>query len=70
MGGRYVRRVWEHDPTTYAPARYRRACSYEAFIPDPITGVTIELSGDILGVLSEAEKAIADLNAMFVKSFR
>jgi len=62
MGGRSVRRIWEHDPTTYAPARYRRACSYEAFIPDPITGVAIELSGDILGVLSEAEKAIADLN--------
>ena len=62
MGGRYIRRVWEHDPTIYAPASYRRACSYEAFIPDPIAGVTVGLSGGTMGVLSEAEQAIAALN--------
>ncbi|GMU40687.1 MAG: Fic family protein [Chloroflexota bacterium] len=62
MGGRYIRRVWEHDPTIYAPASYRRACSYEAFIPDPIAGVPVGLSGDTMGVLSEAEQAIAALN--------
>lgn len=62
MSGIYLRRVWEHDPTIYAPARYRRACSYDAFVPDPLAGVEIALSGDVLGVLSEAEKSIADLN--------
>jgi len=62
MGGSYVRRVWEHDPTIYAPARYRRACSYEAFIPDPLAGLAVALPGDVMGILSEAEKAIADLN--------
>ena len=62
MGGQYVRRVWEHDPTLYAPPRYRRACSYEVFIPDPLAALAVALPGDVMGVLSEAEKAIADLN--------
>jgi Fic family protein len=62
MSGRYVGRVWEHDPTLYAPAVGRRACSYEAFIPDPVEDLRVELSGGVAGVLSEAEKAVADLN--------
>jgi Fic family protein len=62
MRGRYERRVWESNPALYAPPRYRRACSYEAFIPDPITGLQLALPGDIAGVVSEAEKAVAELN--------
>jgi hypothetical protein len=33
MPGRYVSRVWTYDPTIDAPAKYRRACKYDAFIP-------------------------------------
>ncbi len=62
MRGRLVRRTWEANPTLYAPARYRRACSYEAFIPDPVAGLEPSLPGEVAGVVSEAEKAIADLN--------
>src|SRR6266704_603124 len=62
MRGRHVHRTWRSDPTLYAPARYRRACSYDAFIPDPIRDVRIDLPGDVAGVVSEAEKAIIDLN--------
>jgi len=62
VGGRLVRRVWEYDPTLYAPARYRRACSFEAFIPDRLTALEIVLPGDVAGIVSEAEKAISDLN--------
>jgi len=57
-----VHRVWEADPTIYAPPRYRRACDYDAFIPDPIGGLDVSLPGDVAGVVSDAEKAIADLN--------
>jgi Fic family protein len=60
--GKYARRVWTADPTIYAPPRYRRACEYDAFIPDPIAGLSIALPGDVAGVVSDAEKAIADLN--------
>jgi Fic family protein len=60
--GHFERRVWEYNPTLYAPARYRRACGYDAFIPDPLTDLEVSLSGELAGVVSDAEKAIADLN--------
>jgi Fic family protein len=62
MRGRIEHRVWEHNPTLYAPARYRRACGYDAFIPFPLTDLHILLPGPLAGVVSDAEKAIADLN--------
>ncbi len=63
MRGRLERRRWRPDPDLYAPARYRRPCDYEVFIPDTIAALDIELSGDLAGVVSDAESAIAALNA-------
>jgi Fic family protein len=63
MRGRYVRRTWTADPAIYAPPRYRRACDYEAFLPDPIARLAISLPGTAAGVVSDAEQAVADLNA-------
>ena len=37
MRGRYVSHTWAHDPSLYAPPKYRRACEYDAFVPDEIT---------------------------------
>lgn len=62
MRGRYVHHTWQADPTVYAPPRYRRACAYDAFIPETVTGIDVSLPGDIAGAVSDAEKAIADLN--------
>ena len=62
MRGRLAHRVWEHDPTLYAPAKYRRACAYDAFIPEAISELDIQLPGEVAGVVSDAEQAIADLN--------
>jgi len=62
MRGKKVARTWKWDPSLYAPARYRRACKYETFVPDPIAGESIELSGRIAGVVSDAEQAIGALN--------
>lgn len=63
MRGQLERRRWRPDPDLYAPARYRRPCDYDAFIPDSITALGVELSGDLAGVVSDAESAIAALNA-------
>src|ERR1700741_2906201 len=60
--GRYVHQIWHSDPTIYAPSRYRRACEYDAFIPEAVGGVDVALPGDVAGVVSDAEKAISDLN--------
>ena len=62
MRGTYVRHTWRHNPTIYAPARYRKGCSYDAFIPDPISEIDIALPATLAAAISEAENAIAALN--------
>jgi Fic family protein len=63
MRGRVERRTWQPSPDLYAPARYRRSCAYEVFIPDPLLPVTVELPGELAGAVSDAEAAIQALNA-------
>ncbi|MBE2318918.1 Fic family protein [Solirubrobacter sp. CPCC 204708] len=62
MRGHYVHQTWPADPAVYAPPRYRRACGYDAFIPETVAGADVTLPGDVAGVVSDAEKAIFDLN--------
>lgn len=62
MRGQLAPQVWQADPTAYAPPRYRRGCRYDAFIPDRVAGLEVSLPGRTAGVVSDAEKAIADLN--------
>ena len=64
MRGKLVTRTWEYDPTLYAPARYRRACRYEAFIPNLLAGDQFSLPSRVLGIVSDAEQAIMSLKAM------
>ena len=64
MLGRYEKRTWQHDPSLNAPPRYRRACSYDAFIPLLIEELDVSLSGSVAATVSEAEAAIRDLNAV------
>jgi Fic family protein len=63
MPGQLVARTWQYDPTADAPARYRRACRYDAFIPERLRGMKLSLDAEIVGVVSEAEHAIQSLNA-------
>jgi Fic family protein len=62
LPGRRLSRTWTYDPTIYAPAKYKRACKYEAFLPDALAGLTVILDGSVAGVVSEAERAIRALN--------
>lgn len=62
MPGRYVEKLWNPDPGTHAPARHRRACRYDAFIPDTLQDLPLTLEGSVAGVVSEAEAAIRELN--------
>lgn len=63
MRGRLVRMTWKSDPTLYAPPKYRRACAYDVFIPDPLSSSDWPLPGEVAGVVSDAQGAIAELNA-------
>src|SRR5215211_5851228 len=62
MRGTLVQRRWTYDPTLHAPARYRRACAYEAFVPDPIEGLELRIDGELAGLISDAESQIQSLN--------
>ena len=62
MPGRNVRRVWTYDPTIDAPAKYRRACKYDAFIPVNLADLSLGMEATTAGVVSEAETAIRELN--------
>lgn len=62
MPGRLVPRVWEFTPTIDAPARYKRACEYEAFVPDELGSMALTLPAEAAGLVSEAEGAIRSLN--------
>ncbi len=62
MPGHTVTLTWEHEPSLYAPARYRRACRYDAYIPEPLSGLEFSLGVHAVGVVSEAEAAIRSLN--------
>ena len=63
MRGRLVRRTWEYKPDHYAPPQYRRACHYEAFVPDDLANFAQPLTGVLAGAVSDAEAAIHQLNA-------
>jgi Fic family protein len=62
MPGREVSRVWTYNPILDAPAKYRRACKYDAFIPVKLTDLSLTIEATVAGVVSEAESAIRDLN--------
>ena len=64
MRGHTIRKVWRHDPTLYAPPRYRRACAYETFIPDPLHHEHFTLPSEVAATLSEVERKVLDLDRM------
>ena len=64
MRGTYVERSWAYDPALNAPPRYRRACAYRAFVPDPVSDIDLRIDGELAALLSEAEAGIASLNQM------
>jgi len=63
LPGYRISKNWLANPTLDAPAKYRKACKYETFIPDVLKELMFTLSPAITGLISEAEGAIRDLNA-------
>lgn len=62
MPGRTETRIWVSDPTIHAPARYKRACEYQVFIPDRLCGMELTLEGKVAGLVADAEQAVRRLN--------
>ena len=64
MPGKFLPRTAQYNPALDAPARYRKACRYEAFIPDELASLQLKLDGTVAGAVSDAEQAIRLLNAV------
>jgi Fic family protein len=64
MPGRLVPKIWESNPHLDAPVRYRKACQYEAFVPDELGALNLSLPVEIAGLVAEAEGAVRSLNAV------
>lgn len=62
MPGHVISQVWESNPTLYAPAKYKRGCRYDSFIPDELGSLAISLPVEVAGLVSEAEGVIRALN--------
>jgi Fic family protein len=62
MPGHLVKRTWTYDPTLDAPAAFKRACRYDAFLPDALASLQVPLSHQATGLVSEAEHALHTLN--------
>lgn len=63
MPAQRLKLIWPSDPTRYAPARHRRACGYEAYVPTPLAELALRISAETTGLISDAEQAIHELNA-------
>jgi len=63
MPGRTVHSIWQSNAVLDAPAKYRRACEYDAFIPDPLAKLQFALPLELASLVTEAESAIRNLNA-------
>jgi len=62
MPGTVTQRIWQHNPEIHAPAKYKRACNYDVFVPDKLMDMPLSLDATVAGVVSEAENAIRSLN--------
>jgi Fic family protein len=62
MPGQFLPQTWHHNPTVDAPAKYRRACRYDVFLPTRLVELPLSLEGTVAGLVSEAEEAIRALN--------
>ena len=64
MGGRLIDRVWEANLERDTPARYRRACRYQAFVPDPLTRLGPRIELELAGLVADAEAQVQRLNEL------
>lgn len=63
MPGNLISKIWESQPQIHAPARHRRACQYDAFVPEELAALGLALPLEVAGLVSEAESSVRQLNA-------
>lgn len=59
---RLIRGRWLSEAASGIPRKDRRSCEYDAYVPDPLAGRAIHLSGEVAADVADAETAIARLD--------
>lgn len=62
MPGIWLKQTWQYNPVLDAPPKYRRACHYDAFVPEPLATLPVQLPAVVAGLVSDAELALSGLN--------
>src|SRR5215207_9318898 len=60
--GHYVTKTWTGNPGAQTTAE-RRGAKYRAFVPEPIAGLDLLLTGEVAGALETASATVRELNA-------
>lgn len=60
---RFEQRRWTADLGAFGGRRSRQSFLYRAFVPDDLATTSFHLSSEVVGVIAEAERALAGLNA-------
>lgn len=63
MPGRHLDLLWPADVSGTVPRKFTAACRYRPFVPILLSDIRLQLDGDTVGAVSEAESAVRDLSA-------
>lgn len=65
---RLIDSLWEGSPDAFGPRRARKPCRYQAYLPDPLMDLELDLAGDLAADLVDAEVALASFDAKALAS--
>jgi Fic family protein len=60
--GSFVAQAWAFDPSIPGPRRARACGSFQAYIPDPLSNISLNLDARVAADLADAERAILELD--------
>src|SRR5580704_11561062 len=63
MPGHLIDLMWPANLSGNVPRRFVATCPYQAFVPSRLADLTVRLDSDAVGAVSEAERAVRDLNS-------
>lgn len=60
--GRFETRVWRPSAGAYGGRRHRQPMRIQAWVPNEIAGWEAPLAGPVLGIVTEADRSVSELN--------
>lgn len=61
--GAFEEAFWQASLASGVPRREQRACRYQCYLPDRVSGATLLVEGEVAADISDAEAAIREFNA-------